>query len=289
MNKSINIIYFSRILVFTYLLIGLFAHFIDSSIIAWLSLDTARIIHYFEIWRIVSFTLVPNSLESALLFAFSFWVIGALLEDRFKTFKFAALLSILTMLQGTVFSLLFWNSATPLIGGEGLALFVISLYMFFELTNKTTNFSLKSLRSLPFVLLITVVWFASVIIHETFNISYSFVAPLISGSFGILTAAFVFMQIKFALHLFRPYTSVSGGTVTKPQEQEILQSNSVMKTKPIFHSDYNEENDDIADFDSDDYYSEEKLNRILDKMNEYGKQSLTSDELLYLKEYSEYL
>lgn len=288
MNKSKNIIYISRILVFTYLSIGLFSNFIDKTIISSLSLDIASIINHFEIWRIVSFAFVPHSLESALLFSFAFWVLGPLLEDRFKTDKFAALVIIFALLQGTVFSLIFWNSSHLIVGGDGLSLFVISLYMFSELTNKTSNFSLKSLKSLPFVLLITVVWFSSVIIHETFVPTFSFLVPMISGSFGIITAAFVFMQLKLALNFLKVNTSVSEH-ITQPQEQQILQSNSIMKTKPVFHSEYNEEHDDMSDYDSDSYYSEEKLNRILDKMNEYGKNSLTPDELLYLKEYSEYL
>ena len=163
-------IFFSRILVFIYLVMGLASYLSNGVAYNLLSLNPTSLILHSEIWRLVSFSFIPSTIEGTLLFSLVFWFIAPILEERFSTKRFSLMIILMVAIQGSIFTLLFWSKNITVAGGEGISLFVLTLYMFLEVTDneRVSIFNTKKIHSLPFVVLSTVVWFSSVIIHNSF-------------------------------------------------------------------------------------------------------------------------
>jgi membrane associated rhomboid family serine protease len=289
MIKSEKIL-FSRILVFIYLIIGLASYLSNGVAYNLLSLNPVIAVSNSELWRLFSFSFVPGNIEGTLLFSFVFWFIAPILEERFRTRKFALLLVLIASLQGAIFTLLFWGKPLNIAGGEGVALFVLTLYMFLEVSDdgNAMNFYARKIRSLPFVVLTTVVWFSSVLIHNSFVSNSGFTVSIIAGAFGIILGAIMFMQIKAADYLLGRRKSISSPVVNIPNPEELITSLHTSRKRAL-QNHFDEEDEYEEEFSAADYFSEDRLNAILDKINEQGKDSLTSDEKLYLEEYSKYL
>jgi len=288
MIKS-NKIFFSRILVLIYLMLGLASYLSNSVSYYLLSLNPFITVSNPELWRLVSFSLVPGTIEGTLLFSFVFWFIAPILEEHFKIKKFVFLLFLITSLQGAIFSLLFWGKNIFIAGGEGISLFVLTLYMFLEVSDSkySMSFNAWEIHSLPFIVLTTVVWFSSVLIHNSFVSGAGFTVAIIAGAFGIILGAIMFMQIKVADYLLGRKRNV-GNPVNIPSSEELITSLHIGRKRAVQNHFDAEENYE-EEFSAADYFSEERLNAILDKINEQGKESLTSDEKLYLEEYSRHL
>ncbi len=282
-------ILFSRFLVFIYLMLGLASYLSNGVAYNLLSLNPALTVADSELWRLFTFSFVPGTIEGTLLFSFVFWFIAPILEERFRTKKFALMLVLVILLQGAIFSLLFWGKGVVIAGGDGLAFFILTLYMFLEVSDgeNLIHFHSRKIHSLPFIVLTTVVWFSSVLIHNSFVSSFIYTASIIAGSFGIILGAIIFMQIKAADYVFGRKTSISS-PVSIPSPEELITSLHTRRKRAV-QNQYEEDDEYAAGYAYSDYFSEDRLNAILDKINEQGKDSLTSDEKLYLEEYSRYL
>ena len=273
---------------FIYITIGAISYFTNGTAFHYLALNPVSLILNQELWRLLTFSLVPSTIEGTLLFALVFWFIAPIVEDKFKTKKFIPLLLLVASLQGAVFTLLFWQKNINLAGGEGIAFFILTLYMLLEVSSEKIHFSLNKIHSLPFVVLLTVVWFSSVLIHHSFTENAYFNYAIIGGAYGIIFGTIIFMQIKTAEYLFGRKRQTKK-PVNIPSPEELISSLSARKkTMPQsqFEDDFQEEE---TMFDDEEYFSEDRLNSILDKINEHGTESLTTDEKLYLEEYSKYL
>jgi membrane associated rhomboid family serine protease len=249
-------------------------------------LNPSSMILHGELWRLFTFSFLPNSIEGIILVAIVFWLIAPELETKFQTKKFVLLTFLVIALQGAIFTLLFWNKNVTVAGAEGIAFFILTLFMFLEVTNKN-NWPIRINRSLHFVVFIPVVWFASVILHNTFSDNIALSNSIISAAYGIIFGGIMFVQMKAVKHIINPRRQTTN-PVNVPTPEELIGSLSMQKESSYethFEEDY--ENDFPQDIE--EYFSEERLNQILDKINEYGKDSLTPDEKLYLKEYSQYL
>jgi len=282
-----NNIYYSRLLVIAFLLIGIANFLSDWTIYNLLSLNPALILSHLEFWRMLSFAFVPGSIEGTLLFVYAFWFVGPKLEERFHVNKLGLMITLVSFIMGSIFSIIFLNQNIYLTGNEGLSLFVVTLFVMTELSADKSKFNLSNPISMPMILLVTVIWFASTVINNSFNHAANGMTTVISASIGILLSTLVFMQIKFALYVFGQKRTISPA-IKISQPEELIRSSST-KREATAHNTYEDEIEEYVEEPDSEYYSEEKLNRILDKMNEFGRDSLNSSEKLYLKEYSNYL
>jgi len=279
-----NNIYYSRILVIAYLIIGVASYISDWTVFNIMSLNPALIMSHLEFWRMLTFSILPAGIEGTLLFAYTFWFIGPKLEDRFDRQKLFLLLPVVSFIIGSIFSLIFLNQNINLTGSEGLSLFVLTLYILLEIKQEDTLFSAANPSSMTFVLLITVIWFTVSVIVGTFGPNEFALPSIIAASIGIMISLFVYLQLKLASQIFGSRRNPAP-KVTLPQPEELIGTSSAKRETMTLSSFEDEPYDIIGDTDSE-YFSEERLDRILDKINEHGKESLSSDEKLFLEEYS---
>ena len=277
----------TRMLITIYFVILILNFVFQGLLYQFFALNPQRVIQNFELWRLITFVFAPGNIESTLLLSFVFWFVGPNLESGFNRNKFLILLLITSLLQGTLFTLLFIRNNSLVTGGEGMALILLSLYVFLEVTSNTRRISFKRLISLPTSVFVTVAWFSAVILHHSFTANEDLAISIISGAFGVMTGSIIFMHIKL-IDFLTAHKKSTGATYSIPKPEELIETFSARKEYQQKHV-FSAEEEYSSDEESNDYFSEVRLNRILDKISEYGREALTADEELYLKEYSENL
>ncbi len=280
-------IYFSRILALTYTVIGAVSYLTNGITFHQLALNPTQMLFHQELWRLITFTLLPSTLEGTILFVLVFWFIAPVIEKKYQMKTFVLLLFLAASIQGALSTLLFWQKNIFLAGGEGISFFVLTLYMLHEVSSNKLQLAINKIQTLHLVILLTVVWFSAVLLHNSFTVSAHLNYSLISSSYGILLGTVLFMQIKASKKLLGGKRHIEN-TINIHNPEELIGSMSIHR-KTILQNHFDEELDEETEFEQDEYFSEERLNAILDKINEYGTEALSSDEKLYLEEYSQYI
>jgi membrane associated rhomboid family serine protease len=252
-----------------------------------LSLIPSKVAIDLQFWRVLSFSFIPGTVEGSLLFAFTFWFIAPLLEERFNRVTFPIIILLITLLQGIGFSLFFWKSPISFAGSESLSFFVLTMFTLSEMSKKTQPQRLFGLPAMSFVTLTSMLWLSAVLIHFSMTSEALLYNSIFSASYGIIISLAMYLQIRLT-HSFKVVPQDTPNPKPRvihdfePQEVKSHERNAVG-----YRMLDNQIDDMFMDEDEDDdFYSEDKLNKILDKMLEYGNDSLSPFEKRYLKEYS---
>jgi membrane associated rhomboid family serine protease len=288
MLESLKIATFSRLFISIYFLM-LIANYLTNGFVSGLiALNSSQIINHYEIWRLFTYIFAPGNIEATILVSFVFWFIGPKLEEGFNKSKFFLMVFLSIVFQGTIFTFLYLRNPGYFTGVESIALLMLSLYVFLELTSDKYKLSYRSFISIPTAILVLIAWFSSVLIHSSIASDSGLTASIISGAFGVILGTVIFMQIKFAQYVFGKKNSMPRHyPIPKPEELiETLSERRRAHQKKMAYFDEEMHNDDVS---NEDYYTEERLNIILDKISDYGRESLTHEEELFLHEYSDKL
>jgi hypothetical protein len=255
------------------------------------SLEPSLVTNNMEFWRIFTFPFTAGTIEGVFLFVFTFFFIGPKLDIKLRKNFYPIILLLLICLQGTIITLLFGHSNYKFAGMEGLSFFVLVLFTLINLNKKITFWGFRPIKSIILVTLLSITWMSSVAIHSTISGNEILIKSLSNLIFGIVTGFITYLQIEFlrrsskrALNI-KKYSEKTAGNEEFQDEKTavyIPQNEAKLSNQNSFDQKYlNNENEFI--------FSEKILNNILDKINEHGKESLTEDEIKYLKEYSKKL
>jgi membrane associated rhomboid family serine protease len=251
-------------------------------------LNPTLIVHKFEFWRIVTYPFIPGSAEGAALFFITFALFAPRLEEILGSILFSTVLFLLLCLHGILHTLIFWQSFIPLSGMEGLSMYVMSLFILLNIQNRLKIFRLPPLKSYIAPTILFIMW-GGYKLFRVFEIGSVDIKSFLSvASFGLGSALMTYMQIRLAQKInYRRHRNEPDLTVPKPEElQQAVISKSEMNIKK-YH--YNADEERIIKPSGNREIDEERLNIILDKMNEKGRDSLSPEELNFLREYSKFL
>lgn len=147
------------------------------------------------------------------------------------------------------------------------------------------------LSTIVFTIATVFLWFGIKIIGVTSGTNTQFVPQFSSAIFGITMGALIYLQIRLANRRRKDYSEVVYGIPSEfPKHEELMAVLSKSMSK--------KQNKKFEDDPDDDYYpilsedseeNEDKLNEILDKIAESGKNSLSPYEIKFLEEYSRQL
>jgi len=290
LKKSVNSWKYSlsqKIGVLTLLLYGIDFLF-DGKISAQLLLNTSLVVNQIEFWRLFTFPFAQSGPETILLFVFTFFMISTKVELIMKNRFYHLILFLLICLQGTTFTIFYRSETYILSGMTGISFFVLSLFILLNITGRLTPYKKKPVRSMLMIAAASLAW-VSVITMKSVILGSDTVAPeLASASFGILSGLLIYCQIVLlnwgTLHLKRKTSERK--VIPEPEEYSPAFISSAEHRK-FFGRD--REYEDYMMYEPEPDLSEDRLNEILDKINEYGKESLSPDEIRFLKEYSKSL
>ncbi len=247
-----------------------------------MALNPHLVIYEIQIWRLVSYPILPLSIAEAFLFIYSFWALGPKVENCFKKNYYPISLFVFIFLQGLLTTALFGKENFYLLGTEGLSFYLITLY-YLTYFRIVSQYESLPLRNMVQTALVVFFWLMAATLD-----SFIYERNILINSFsfaivGIFVGTFSYLQNRsFAIELiqqrYRDFVSF------KKKLEELENSN----IQDVEHSLIKTETSSIL-VDSHPMkqnLTEENLNRILDKILENGIESLTDEEIKFLKEYS---
>jgi membrane associated rhomboid family serine protease len=288
---------FSKIFIFAISIVYLLNYIYIDFLPNLLSLQPKEIIQNLSLWKLVTFPLTPGSTEAFYLFVFTFYFIASKLEMLVDNIRFPIWLMILSLLQGCVLTLLFWNSNFVIGGLEGTSFFILTLYCLLKPKSQ-----LKIMRSnisvIAFTVILIVIW---AVYKFTFSIyfgSYTMIPSLSSAVFGISVGLMVYLQVRFTKAPKKGYQQIDEKDLMSITPNELLATVKDKKKSGFLYNTEKLGHDNLDEFyESDKYYhlsenaeeNEDRLNEILDKIGSTGRESLSPSENKFLEIYSKQL
>ncbi|MDQ1266909.1 MAG: Rhomboid protein [Bacteroidota bacterium] len=244
------------------------------------------IISKMEFWRIVSFPLAHGSIEGLILFGFTFYFFAPKLEEFLNRKFFPILLFLMVCLQGIVFTLIFWKQGVQLGGFEGISIFILTLFTLINprLKIKISNFPYINVAF--FTLLILLFWGGTKAMTYINGIGLLEISKsTFSMAFGLASGLFTYLQIYLIDRMNAKKYKQEIPEIPKPEELKLamMAQSKSQKLNAKLMDEYYKIEIDPSDL------NEDKLNEILDKINDRGKDSLTPEELRFLEDYSKIL
>lgn len=287
-NKTFPV---SIVLILLIIIVNIFNIRFNGLLFNTLSLNLTQIISNAEYWRLLSYPFVFNTWESGILFSIVFSISLPNLE-RFLGRSLYVILLLFSILFALLLTIIFISNPIIFGGLEGVSFFVLTLSWLLKFRNKL--FPNKPIYFLIEVLSLFV-WlcFKSFIL---LNSGIIVVLPsIVISILGTGSAFLVYLQINHIIKKNVRKSKEIQAKKNKIQADAILEEISIaMYANEKFRSliSSNEvlpkETQNTINL-NDDFHNEEILNNILDKINIYGKDSLTKEEVLFLEEYSKSL
>jgi membrane associated rhomboid family serine protease len=297
MTRFKNTGIFSKIFIFAISIIYLLNYVYFNFLPNFLSLQPSEIIQNFALWKLISFPLTPGSTEAFYLFVLTFYFIASKLEMIVDNFRFPIWLFILTLLQGCVLTLVFWNSHFVIAGLEGISFFILTLYSLLKPKSQ-----LKIMRSnisvIAFTVILTLIWAVFKFSFSIYHGSYTIIPSLSSAVFGISIGLMVYLQVRFTKISRRSYEQIDEKDLMSITPNELLATVRDKKKGGFLYNTEKIGHDNLDEFYANDKYyylsenaeeNEERLNEILDKIGSSGKESLSPSENKFLEIYSKQL
>ncbi len=258
------------------------------------SLDIGKITLNFEYWRLISYPFFFNTWESAILFLAVFVISSKQLEKILGALAYPVLLMLISVVLGLITTAIFITTSALVFGGlEGVSFFVLTLSLLLKLRNKVLP-----KRAIDFALgFLALLTWACLKYFVVVQSSFSVILPsvVISG-LGIIAGTLVYIQINYILKVnLRKSKELQAKKIqmqskTKiPTAEEIglaMYTNNNFRSMVIKGNEQDKQDAVRIKMTSKDDSNEEILNYILDKINVYGKEALSIDELLFLEDYS---
>ena len=282
MAKSIYIDKISHRVLFLGGLVYILNYLFDGLLSKFLALNPEAVLKHWELWRLVSFPFSTTSLEGMLLFGFTFLIVGPKVEQYIGRYIYPFVLSLLVLLEGMLLTLSFWRENIEIGGMEGLSFFVLTIYSLLYFGKKADFSKYRPSKARMIVSLVAFAW-ASVLLTRslmTANMD-TLITNSVSAIIGMISGVLLFIQLrmlkKATKHKNKEFPDID---IPKPEELSMAMIAQRERRR------YQNERDDNNFYGHDFTFTEDRLNEILDKMNEYGKDSLSELEIEYLKEYS---
>jgi hypothetical protein len=274
-----------KIGIITLLLYGIDFLF-DGKISSSLILNTSMVIYNFEFWRLFSFPFAHSGSESIFLMAFALIYVSPKVELSIRNRFYHLILFLLVCLEGTIFALFYHSQFSILAGATGISFFIMSIFIMLNLNKNFMAYRKKPVRIILMISAAALTWVSVISLRALLIGTEPAYTELASAGFGIVSASLIYIQIVL-LDQRKRYRLKTGNQLQAiPEPEEYTHAYASGAEQRRFR---NSEIDDYQMYEPENDLSEDRLNEILDKINEYGKESLSPDEIRFLKEYSKSL
>lgn len=257
-----------------------------------LSLNPFLIQSQSEIWRIFTFSFVDTSLISIIIFGITILLFIPQLIQYFSRFHIASLLLLLLLLQGAMQLLIFWGKDITFLGFSSLASFLLVLTAMIYPRNKVKFAKNIKFKNLHIILILFSFYFISGIEHLSTNDTsdaIAFLFPLLVGistAFGIVLQIFIFKKYFLPKRQARSIAEIAELLTHARESMRKLETSLVDETVGVGAFQSEKKLRYSLELSDDDEENEMNLNRILDKIIEYGKDSITEEEAQFLQKFS---
>ncbi len=239
-----------------------------------------------QFWRLVTFPLASPNLPALLLFCLVFYFIGPKEEDNSSRSYLPMMLLMMSILEGLVATLVFEKSNLVLAGPDGLSFIVLTLFALKNFKKKIIFFRRNQVRTSVFALGLLAVYTLCYAFWYNFTAnSLPVITAMVNMVFGVFSGTTLFLHYLFIRKMVRRGAETFPTYNDLPTPEEMSLAMIVQNELKRFNQSVSDDNE-LEGYEYFDEYSEERLNEILDKINEQGQSSLFPEEIIYLKGYS---
>ena len=241
----------------------------------------------YEFWRIASYPFFGIGFWKLLSASLVLYFFGPEVEHLLRTDRFLRLSAGFVLLHGIAYTLLMQGGSTPLAGPFAYALAVLAVFAYMYPTAEFSLFGIIAIRAWVFALIFaafSIVPGILAVITGTQPLAVFIAGDMAGITFGLLFAHFYFRKYHISLPA-KFMKSRSGTPVSQssrpvtPVVRKTRTEFSPLKGKSVQSSPLYSEDHDMS-------LDEQRLNDILDKISEFGRASLTEEEVQFLEEYS---
>ncbi len=243
-----------------------------------------------EYWKILTYLLIQSDAGSLFLTLFTFLLISPFLENILTSKYFTKLLFIFALFQGIAVPLFFFLAKqynVVITGADGLAIFILTL---FTLLNPGYSVALGRFRIKTGLLTVTTIMTWLLVKTPAFLVGdWNQIVPVMAFSIlGFVAGVTSYVVFKEEDKKEREKYEIDFDDLDFliPKAEELKPA---LISQQVRSKQENEVVESHIEFTNDPYEDEQNLNIILDKINDYGKESLTSDEIDFLKIYSDHI
>ncbi len=244
-----------------------------------------------EYWKILTYMLIQSDAGSLFLTLFTFMLVSPFLENLLTSKYFSKLLFVFALFQGIAVPLFFFLAKqynVVITGADGLAIFVLTL---FTLLNPGYSVAMGRFRIKTGLLTVTTIMTWLLVKTPGFLLGdWNQIVPVMAFSIlGFVAGVTSYVVFKEEDKKEKEnYNKIDFDDLEFliPRAEELKPA---LISQQVRTRQENEVVESHIEFTNDPYEDEQNLNMILDKINDFGKESLTTDELDFLKIYSDHL
>ncbi|HPU24348.1 MAG TPA: hypothetical protein PL149_09395 [Candidatus Kapabacteria bacterium] len=272
---------------FILLLVFVFANLLNSALNLNLGniflLNPKEISHNYYFWQLITYPFVLKDNLFIFILAPILILLSTKLENYLNKYLYPIFLFMVSILNGLLITLSLWNKDINISGSETVGFFILTLV---TLIMPKERLSRKNpLTVSTFAILIASLWIMINYVAHPQQLYNTF--PIM---FGVLSGFLVYIPIRnMRKYIEKREFEINSSKqrqvkINIPEPEEIVAARKIsnVNISQIYHK-YEEDYCELSDNEEE---NEEKLNQILDKINEKGKESLSYYEKKFLNEYS---
>jgi len=247
------------------------------------ALSTEKIFVEMEFWRLFSYPFFGGTVEGLLLFCGIFFFVSPKIEYFLGKKIYPLFLFLISFVVAAITTIVF-NSKNIIIGGlEGVSFFIFTLFMMLFVKDKHLR---EKQPALSVGVCTVIFWgFFKYYLAKTNGIE-SVLPSIVISSAGVIIGLLVYLQIYFLIQSRIKKAKMRMRPMKKIKLPDNEELSFAMFNNPNFKAIVANATAKSATKKIEFYDDEEQLNFILDKINESGKESITPEELSFLKNYN---
>lgn len=294
-RKNLGIYFFLPIVIFIALnnIFGL-------DITPYLVLNPQTLLQTNNFWTLITFPLAEDSFIDFLFFGIVFLLYYTLLQSIYRKWFFFIFFALFTLLQGALFTLIFWNNNINFHGLSAISTFIVVVISLLYAKERFVFGRLPIIKVLHINLILVLAYLlysTPVFFEGNYSEIVSFASPLVFGAVvGLLFCLQIYLYNTYFLpkQRIRSLNEIKQLLTQARESVQSLESSLVpqhseteqAKIQPFGAKFEKISRTNKLSVSDDPAENEEILNKILDKISEKGMVSLTQNELEILKQIS---
>ena len=260
-----------------------------------LSLNPALVQTKSEIWRIFTFPFIDTSFTSIFILSATLYLFLPQLSRYFTKFQLSALLFLLILLQGAVQLLGFWGTNISFGGYSSISSFYLVLTILIFPKEKFRDSEFPRITNLQIILILFAAYLSAgfgSILHGEPSAVIAFLFPMLFGTaIAFLTVLQIYLFRKYFLPKRQARSIAEIADLLSQARESMRQLEMVDEPVSETETRYQQKrkNEYSYSLSDDPSENENQLNEILDKISEKGQDSLTSEEVQFLRQISKNL
>lgn len=240
-----------------------------------------------EFWRIITYPFALSTIPALFLFIIAFVVYFKRVVYIFSPKYLPLLFLIIVSLYGMLYTVVFMNSNQATSGFEAVSFFMIFFYSLYNPKAEINLFDFTKVK-VKYLTLFTITLWGLMNIAYINLYGYSYIMPAITALLtGLTIALTLYIPLKTTINKVRKRINSNIDNITIPRPDEL--THAIISEQKIKKSAYK---DMLPSYEENNFLSDDmkkndvQLDIILDKINQYGKESLSIEETFFLNEYS---